>query len=147
MELTELIRESHGIREKIKSLTVQIDKHTIKLEELDTEIKQRLNLKDKEIEELSEEEFQLLMSDISDPVKITVEVVYLNKDVQHLCEVQLSRGSTIEDSIKLSNILDKANDIDLAINKVGVFGMVKPLSEILTDGDRVEIYRPITAKA
>ena len=36
-------------------------------------------------------------------------------------------------------------EIDLASNKVGVFGKVAALTATLNDGDRVEIYRPLIA--
>ncbi|MEW6678596.1 MAG: RnfH family protein, partial [Pseudomonadota bacterium] len=36
-------------------------------------------------------------------------------------------------------------DIDLTVQKVGVFGKVVDLEDGLKPGDRIEIYRPITA--
>jgi putative ubiquitin-RnfH superfamily antitoxin RatB of RatAB toxin-antitoxin module len=56
------------------------------------------------------------------------------------------RGANIEDGIVLSGLLEQCDDVDLGRNKVGLYGVIKPLSEILTEGDRIEIYRPVTAK-
>ncbi|HCC13099.1 MAG TPA: RnfH family protein, partial [Atlantibacter hermannii] len=36
-------------------------------------------------------------------------------------------------------------DIDLAKNKVGVYSRPVKLTDALSDGDRVEIYRPLIA--
>ena len=56
------------------------------------------------------------------------------------------RGSpTVTDAIKRSGVLDQFPHIDLARQKVGVFGrLVKP-DAALSPGDRVEIYRGIIA--
>jgi putative ubiquitin-RnfH superfamily antitoxin RatB of RatAB toxin-antitoxin module len=42
-------------------------------------------------------------------------------------------------------LLDQFPEIDLTENKVGIFGRLIKLETRLGDGDRVEIYRPITA--
>lgn len=87
-----------------------------------------------------------MMAELGDPMMLSVEVVYATKSKQIINEVQLARGATVEDGIVLSGILDKCTDIDLKVNKVGIHGTIKPLTEILSDGDRIEIYRPVTAK-
>ena len=97
-------------------------------------------------ENLTEDEFQSLMAESSDPTTITVEVVYVTSEHQVVLEVQVPRGANIEDGIVLSGLLEQCKDVDLGVNKVGLYGMIKPLSETLTDGDRIEIYRPVTAK-
>ena len=51
------------------------------------------------------------------------------------------------EAIKRSNILALFPEIDLACNKVGVFGKLAQLSTVLQDHDRVEIYRPLIADA
>jgi hypothetical protein len=35
-------------------------------------------------------------------------------------------------------------DVDLGRQKVGLFGKVTTLDAVLSDGDRIEIYRPLT---
>ena len=86
------------------------------------------------------------MADLGDPKQVTVEVVYATKTEQTIHEVQLSLGASVEDCIIMSGILDQCPDIDLSINKVGIYGMVKSLSEPVSDADRIEIYRPVTAE-
>lgn len=74
---------------------------------------------------------------------IRVEVVYALPDRQYLQQVVLAPGSTIEQAIRASGILHQRSDIDLAKNKVGIFSRPARLSDTVSDGDRVEIYRPL----
>ena len=97
-------------------------------------------------ENLTEDEFQLLMADSMDHTTITVEVVYVTSDKQIVLETQVPRGANIEDGVVLSGLLEQCDDVDLAENKVGLFGMIKSLTETLSDGDRIEVYRPVTAQ-
>ena len=97
-------------------------------------------------ENLTEDEFQTLMADSVDQTTITVEVVYVTSDKQVVLETQVPRGANIEDGIVLSDLLEQCDDVDLSKNKVGLFGVIKPLTEILSDGDRIEVYRPVTAQ-
>jgi putative ubiquitin-RnfH superfamily antitoxin RatB of RatAB toxin-antitoxin module len=55
------------------------------------------------------------------------------------------QGSTAEQAVRLSGILDKYPDIDLAKNKLGIFGKLSKADAVLRDRDRVEIYRPLIA--
>lgn len=145
MELPELINKSHDLHEQLKTLHAQEASVKEQIDTLDAEIKIKLDERGEDYENLSEEDFQLLMTSLSDPMQVTVEIVYATKEEQIIQEVQLSRGATIEDGIFISGILDKCKDINLDDNKVGIHGVIKPLTESLSDGDRIEIYRPITA--
>ena len=146
MELRDLINKNHDLNKQLFELRSDESRLKKQIELLESEIKIKLDDSGKDYENLSEEEFQLLMSELSDPMKLSVEVVYATNDEQTICEVQLSQGANIEDAIIFSEILHKCKDIDLSINKVGVHGIIKPITAILCDGDRIEIYRAITAK-
>ena len=146
MELRNLIKETHDLHEQLKQLIVQEAGIKEKIETLEANIKIKLDEKGDDYENLTEAEFQLLMADLADPLKMTVEVVYATKNEQYINEVQLSRGATIEDGIFLSGILDKCKDLNLSNTKVGIHGVIKPLTDLLSDGDRIEIYRPLIAK-
>ena len=54
----------------------------------------------------------------------------------------LAPGSTVADAIHASALLAKLPSLDS--NAVGVWGRKAPLNQELRDGDRVEIYRPLT---
>jgi len=79
------------------------------------------------------------------PAKITVEVAYALPEKQYLRRVTLDAGATVEQAIAASGLLALRTDIDLAKNKVGVYSRPVKLTDALSDGDRVEIYRPLIA--
>lgn len=72
---------------------------------------------------------------------ITVEVAYASLDKQFLLPVTLPQGSTIEAAIHASGLLALCQEIDLSVQKVGIFGERKQLSDGVKTGDRIEIYR------
>ena len=59
--------------------------------------------------------------------------------------VTLQEGATVEEAIRASGLLELRTDIDLTKNKVGIYSRPAKLSDIVHDGDRVEIYRPLIA--
>lgn len=146
MELREIISKSHALQAQLNAMDVLDVGLNDQLEIMKAEIKARLDASDEEYANLSEEEFQSLMADFGDPKKLIVEVVYATKSEQVINEVQLARGASIEDGIIMSGLLEQCPDIDLSFNKVGIHGAVKPLSELVSDGDRIEIYRSVTAE-
>lgn len=77
--------------------------------------------------------------------RIHVEVVYALPDRQPLLKVELPEGSTVDAAIRASGVLEAFPEIDLARNKVGIFGKLAKLDEPVRDKDRVEIYRPLIA--
>lgn len=79
------------------------------------------------------------------PGKIVVEVAYALPQKQYLQRVTLEEGATVEQAILASGILTLRDDIDLAKNKVGIFSRPVKLLDVVQDGDRVEIYRPLIA--
>lgn len=77
--------------------------------------------------------------------EIKVEVVYALPEKQYLRQVRLAQGSTVEQAIVASGLLELRSDIDLSKNKVGIFSRPVKLSDEVNEGDRVEIYRPLIA--
>jgi putative ubiquitin-RnfH superfamily antitoxin RatB of RatAB toxin-antitoxin module len=76
---------------------------------------------------------------------IEVEVAYARPDTQAILPVKVKRGATLVEAVKLSGILHNFAEIDLAVNKVGIFGKLSKLETPLRNGDRVEIYRSLIA--
>jgi putative ubiquitin-RnfH superfamily antitoxin RatB of RatAB toxin-antitoxin module len=74
---------------------------------------------------------------------IGVEVAYATPERQVIIAVSLPAGGTAEQAIAASGILRQFAEIDLPTQKIGIFGSVCKLEQALTDGDRVEIYRPL----
>ncbi|WP_052284522.1 RnfH family protein [Kluyvera genomosp. 1] len=79
------------------------------------------------------------------PGKIVVEVAYALPQKQYLQRVTLDEGATVEQAIQASGLLALRDDIDLSNNKVGIYSRPVKLQDVVNDGDRVEIYRPLIA--
>ncbi|MCR6632772.1 MAG: RnfH family protein [Magnetospirillum sp.] len=75
---------------------------------------------------------------------MNVRVVYAKPERQVVLTVELPEGATIKDALEKSGILARCPEIDLATQKVGVWGKVAELDAVLEPDARVEIYRPIT---
>jgi putative ubiquitin-RnfH superfamily antitoxin RatB of RatAB toxin-antitoxin module len=74
-----------------------------------------------------------------------VEVVHARADVQRRYAVTLPAAATVREAIEASGVLREFPDIDLERQRVGVFGRIVALDRPLEEGERVEIYRPLTA--
>ncbi|MEW6765219.1 MAG: RnfH family protein [Pseudomonadota bacterium] len=72
-----------------------------------------------------------------------VSVTYSEPDQQIWLRLEVPEEATVEDAIARSRILEHFPHIDLATQKVGVFGKPAKLDTPLRVGDRVEIYRAI----
>ncbi|ACT47870.1 RnfH family protein [Methylotenera mobilis] len=79
------------------------------------------------------------------PTEITVEVAYALPDEQLIIPIKVHDGTSAKDAIKASGIMEKFPNIDLSINKIGIFGKLTKLDTKLRHLDRVEIYRPLVA--
>jgi putative ubiquitin-RnfH superfamily antitoxin RatB of RatAB toxin-antitoxin module len=77
--------------------------------------------------------------------EIMVEVAYALPHEQVIIPVKVHEGATAEAAIRQSGITNKFPEIDLNINKIGIFGKLSKLDAVLRDLDRVEIYRPLIA--
>lgn len=76
---------------------------------------------------------------------IMVEVAYALPKQQLIVPVNIAEGTTAEAAVLASGIMEKFPEIDLTLNKLGIFGkLVKP-DTVLRHLDRVEIYRPLIA--
>jgi len=79
------------------------------------------------------------------PNEVTVEVAYALADEQLIIPIKVEDGTTAEEAIIASGIMTKFPEIDLRINKVGIFGKLTKLDTKLRHLDRVEIYRTLIA--
>ncbi|GAB1439068.1 RnfH family protein [Providencia sp.] len=77
--------------------------------------------------------------------ELNIEVTYALPEKQFLLSVKVEEGTTIEGAILASGILALRDDIDLKKNKVGIYSRPAKLADLVQDGDRIEIYRPLIA--
>ena len=76
---------------------------------------------------------------------ISIEVAYAQPDEQLILKLDVAPDTTLQQAIEQSGILERFPEIDPGKLKAGIFGKLKKLTEILQQGDRVEIYRPLIA--
>ena len=76
---------------------------------------------------------------------MNVGIAYADKFKQTWLKLEVPDGSTIKEALEFSGLLKQFPDIDLETQAVGIFGKISKLDTTVVDGDRVEIYRPITA--
>lgn len=74
---------------------------------------------------------------------IQVEVVFGLAKKQELTAVTLLRGATVADAIAESAISQSFPGENLDVLKVGIWGRVVSRDHVLSDGDRIEIYRAL----
>ncbi|MBK5939865.1 RnfH family protein [Halochromatium roseum] len=73
-----------------------------------------------------------------------IGVAYADKFKRTWLSLDVPDGSTVREAIEHSGLLRQYPDIDLDIQRVGIFGKLSKLDAKVKEGDRVEIYRPIT---
>ena len=71
--------------------------------------------------------------------ELQIEIVYAMPRHERSVRLSMPRGATVRDALEKSGLLP------LARGRVGIFGKVVEEDAPLTDGDRVEIYRPLAA--
>ncbi len=77
---------------------------------------------------------------------IHVEVAYALSNRQQIIALDVPEGTLAFDAAMQSGIVKSFPEIDLEATKMGLFGKaIKPKTQVLQAGDRVEIYRPLIA--
>ena len=75
---------------------------------------------------------------------ISVEVAYALPAKQKIISLQLESGATAYDAAEQSGIVKLFPEIELNVVAMGIFGKsVKPKEHVMSEGERVEIYRPL----
>ncbi len=74
---------------------------------------------------------------------IQVSVAYATPLEQIWRDVNVPEDATVLTAIETSGILNECPEINLKVNKVGIYGHLTQLNAPIKEGDRVEIYRPI----
>lgn len=89
---------------------------------------------------------------MSDIEMITVEVAYALPNKQKIVELLVKPGTTALQAVEQSGLDREFTEIDYSTSKFGIFGQAlgtkglkKANEHELQPGDRVEIYRPLTA--
>ncbi len=75
---------------------------------------------------------------------LRASVVYLRPGLAFERELELAAGATVGAAIEASGIRAAVAELAGRELEVGVFGQRRALDDPLHDGDRVEVYRPLT---
>lgn len=76
---------------------------------------------------------------------VNVQLCYAAPLREYRRALTVAPGTTIEQAVIQSGILQDISGIDLATQPVGIFGKKRPLDTVLRERDRIEIYRPLVA--
>ena len=76
-----------------------------------------------------------------------INVIYALPTEQFIEKVDAPDGATAEETVRMSGLLEKHPEIDLSLNKLGIFAKLVKNDHILQEGDRIEIYRALPKKA
>ena len=78
---------------------------------------------------------------------LKIKVAFARQASFQEINLDVPAGTTIEQAIKLSGVLQHFPEIDLQTNKVGIYGKMKALDTAVEEGDRIEIYRALSKSA
>jgi len=76
--------------------------------------------------------------------ELRVTVVCCAPGREDLYELTLPVGATVADAVRASGALDRRPEMAAAAPDVGIWGRASAMTQRLEDGDRVELYRPLT---
>jgi len=76
---------------------------------------------------------------------MNISIAYVDDETQYWQRLDVPEGISVKQAIEISGILNSHPSINLAEQKVGIHGKITELDSSPNDGDRIEIYRPITA--
>jgi putative ubiquitin-RnfH superfamily antitoxin RatB of RatAB toxin-antitoxin module len=79
------------------------------------------------------------------PEVAAVEVVFALPDRQHVRQVRHAEGMTAIEAVEASGLLKECPELAGSRLDLGVYGRVVQETQVVRPGDRVEIYRRLTA--
>jgi uncharacterized protein len=82
---------------------------------------------------------------VASSADIGIEVAYAEPYRAILKSYRLSFAATVGDALRLAAADPDFAGIDFAGSTVGIFGRVTTPGQVLADGDRIEVYRPLAA--
>jgi putative ubiquitin-RnfH superfamily antitoxin RatB of RatAB toxin-antitoxin module len=74
---------------------------------------------------------------------MTVTVVYVSTTMPHVVTLEVPAGATVALAIECSGILALEPELKADDLQVGIYSRLVPQTTVLSNEDRVEIYRPL----
>ncbi len=76
---------------------------------------------------------------------MNIEVAYAEPFRQHIEALEVAEGSSVQDALnQITEIPLLFPNLTIDPKKIGVFSKHVQLETVLHEGDRIEIYRPLT---
>jgi putative ubiquitin-RnfH superfamily antitoxin RatB of RatAB toxin-antitoxin module len=75
---------------------------------------------------------------------IEVEVVYALPEEQYRVRITVPAGTAVRDALRSTALGEGFAELDLAACPIGIFGKEVAADYRLKEGDRIEIYRPLS---
>lgn len=72
-----------------------------------------------------------------------IHIAYATPEKQIVVPCHVPPGTTVHTAITQSSIFQHLSTPHIEHCPVGIFGKIVPLSQVLSDQDRIEIYRPL----
>ena len=82
---------------------------------------------------------------MNDEQTIHVEVAYALPERQAIIPLQVLPGTSALEAAQRSGIAERFEGLELEDARLGIFGKLVAADQVLQEGDRVEIYRPLKA--
>jgi uncharacterized protein len=76
---------------------------------------------------------------------VAVTVVYALRERATEIAVELPEGATVAQALERSGFAARHPEANIADCPVGIFGTAVDRHAVVSDGDRVEVYRPLLA--
>ncbi|KZN30380.1 protein RnfH [Pseudoalteromonas luteoviolacea S2607] len=76
---------------------------------------------------------------------IKVEVVFALPDKATTVTVDVAEGTSAEQVVLQSGILERCPEIEPTDLSLGIWNRTVKLHQVVKDGDRIEVYRPLIA--
>jgi len=74
---------------------------------------------------------------------VNVEVAYAKPEEQAIVALAMEEGATVEAAIQAAGLLEQFPELALSGLSAGIFGVACKLDQPVSEGDRIEIYRPL----
>lgn len=77
--------------------------------------------------------------------RMQVEVAAALPDRQVVIALTVEQGTTALEAVNVSGIRERLPELLVDEKRLGIFGRICRADQVLCEGDRVELYRPLTA--
>ena len=72
-----------------------------------------------------------------------IQVIFASQTRQQVLDLTVPTNTTARNAVLVTKLSDEFPEIDFATAPLGIYGKQVPDEHLLTEGDRVEIYRPL----